>query len=1030
MWGGVKKRIHHGDVFKRWSASQGLDALRSSLYKEPRPWYIAYTLHQANHQLQDHHCARLLAWSASIVELRPSLAGKEEAYRYTQEMFNIFVRHHKIGQQTFHEYMRVCAVGKDLSSAFEWFKYWQEAHLSAHDALGTLSWLLQVAALSPNDERVEDMALLVMQLYKQRFATPDQEDATSSAASSATQHPSPLPPAEETELQRFGHLFAQLGPRVAANPALREFVASLPSAASCTGWPTESVHRLFPQLEQRVGSAAGGQRRGMPRLRDSILHPSVVTRLEDGAARHDVAGVMTLVEAYEDRVRQERERSSRSNGSGSSSHGTPAVRHHASGEAELWGMYADPTATAFRRKLLEAGGLTPEMYHYLITALAATQPSAALRTLRRMEESQLRPLDLTRAAVLVAVRDSADECRRLFQQQLDEIQLRARVDAEHGTVKAVEAYWKYDYVDFFHHRNALDRREFYELLLHQLGPKMLQQLLLDTQTHGVAVAAEDLVHLDDDLRAAACRYFRSQVGRNAVQRALDDIATHMPQLDVGLVGTLPHFGDYYMDANDGDAIANTEAALQALIQPYETIYVLDTSFVETSESFLSVGASSSSSTSSSSSLVLVPYLTLSQLAASVENADRLVTFDPALQQMARTEPFLASQRLRGLFAMVTAPGPKTATAGRRTRVLHFTECLCAHQLDAQAQDALGLRPTVDDNDQLLLVLAMLSSLKAPSTRLILCTDDVQLVQRLGHMQSTSLFGSAVEVISTAPPENLSVEEDLVDDNPVLGGSTAWCAMADFEPRLSIAADAPPPVETNPSATAEADVHAGPTAAVETVEAAQESAGPSVAVVESPWLALLEESDESVQTAHDDSPSPLQRETDALTDAAAAQAATDLSSAAQARRERLMHLYATPFDVVPVGAQMEAASAVGSVFTEFHSMEPDRRDALAAERAAARSSLSPEDGGRGSGAQRSRRRRSVLEREMLNNRGASNKERLRMARRLSNASGGRVPFNLRYRVVEANVQDPRNAHLRSAFEAGLARKRAAFRQKHR
>ncbi|KAG5468367.1 hypothetical protein LSCM1_02347 [Leishmania martiniquensis] len=1073
MWGGLKKRTHYGDVFRRWNAAQGLDVLRTALFKEPRPWYIAYTLHRANHLLQDHHCARLLAWSTSIVELQPSLAGKQEAYRYTQEMFDVFVRHHKVGQQSLHEYMRLCAVGKDLSSAFDWFKYWQEAQLEAHDALSLLSWLLRVAALSPTDENVEDMALTVLELYTQRFMLPSENTAaegvvpsrspaetaaaSSSSATAMLRHFQPTSPVEEAELRRFFCSFRQLAPRLKANVQLREFLEGLPTSVeeaitecAALGWPTESSHRLFPQLEQRIragitevstfvkrGRACEDEERRVEQgallpLRDSILHPTFLAKLQDSAARHNVAEVVALVEDYEQRVRLERERTG-----GDCSLAT----HKRSGEEEVWRMPSDPTSIAFRRRLVEGGGVTPELYHYLITALAATQPSAALRTLQRMEGAQLRPLDVTRATVLVAIHDSAEDRRRLFQQQLDEVRLRARLDEDHNTVKVVEAYWKCDYADFFHYRNALAKDDFYEFLLHRLGPQRLQQLLLDAHAHGPTAISEDLVLLDEDLRAASCRYFRAQVGRSAVQQALDDISAYMPKLDIGLVGTVPHFDGYFMDADD--SIAHSEAALRALVQPYEAIYVLDTSFVETSEAFLTVGAGSSC-------LVLVPYLCLSQLAESVANADRFVTFDPALQQATRAEPFLASQRLRGLFAMVAAPAtPQPSGVGRRVRVLHLAECICANQVDPQALNALGLSPSSNDDDQLLLLLAMLSSLKASKARLVLCTDDAQLVKQLARLQSSSLYGSAVEVMSTAPPANLDLEHGLIDDNPVIRGSNEWCTSEAFEPRLRIPADVPALTEAKDNAVAgensvgsdstviDRDTTAiSPPAARSGVDAGapfnlrKEHRDADSKDMNSAWLELLEGEEE--ETAEEVETAETHASLEATTKGATLPpSSSDTSPAEQARRARLMDLYETPFDVVPVGVRMEEASTVGSVFAEFHSLEPEQREARAADRAAARSSLTTDTGkgGRAGGRKTRWHRPSVLEKEMLANRGASNKERFRMARQLSNWSGGRVPFNLRYRVVEANVCDPRNARLRSAYEAALAKKRSSFKQRH-
>lgn len=1091
MWGGLKKRINYGDLFKKWSASRGLEELRIALYKEPRPWYLAYALHQHNHLLQDHHCARLLSWSTSIVELRPTLAAKQEAYQYTQEMFQIFMRYHKVGRETLNEYLRLCAVGADLTSGFEWFKYWQEAQLDDGAALHTLSWLLECARVTPNDERAEDMALTVMELYLDRFAeqresvSDEQRGSSGSEAPLASSlqeeqqqqqqrtppfhHYAPTAPEDVEALRRFFSVFKSLEPRLHQNEQLRGFLDTIPLSraaadANCAefGWPVESAHRLFPQLEQHIHTRDGAQDSSLlcasvtaPRLRDSLLHPAFVEKLQSAAANHSVGEVVALVEEYERRVAKERAKTGDER----------APTLHRRSNDELWRRHADPSAMAFRRRLIAEGGVTPELYHYLITALATTQPTAALRTLEGMKAANLQPLDLTRAAVLVAVRGSTADQRRLFRQQLDEIDARARLDADHETVKAVEVYWKYDYVSFFHYRNALSRMQFLLFLLARLGPQPVQQLLLDTQTHGQLATAEDLVVLDDDLRHASRLFFRAQVGRGAVQSALDAVSHHMPKLDISLVGTLPHFENYFVEA--ADEVAHSEAAIQALLQPYSTIYVLDTSFIETSESFLSVGASSPSSSSSSfsagetggggagsdeaapssKSLVLIPYFCLAQLASSVSRSDTFTSFDPALQQAIRSEPFLASQRLRALFAMIssssTACPPSLSTppaAGttkdaekgdlnarcRRARVLHFSECLCANQVEPALLDRLHLSPASNDNDQLLLVLAMLSSLKPSTARLVLCTDDTQLVEQLATLQSFPLFASAVEVVSTAPPANFDLDKDLVDDNPVWRDAR-MSDVLEFEPRLSVKAEVPPqgsalPHDAN-TGGAEREQQAVIPPKSEFHDSAQDTltAVSAEDTIESPWLALLDEENLSTASTSAVPPAPFSPTI------SSSSASTDDE---QDLRDQLMNLYETPYDVVPVGVRMRDASALGSVFDEFDSIDPEQREARAADRAAARSRLAQGDSSsRGQQQQKRRRysRGSPLEKEMLANRGYSNKDRFQMARRLSNQSGGRVPFNMRYRVVEANVRDPRNAHLRKVYEEGLAKKRAAFKR---
>lgn len=1045
MWGGVKKRTHYGDLFKKWSATRGLEELRIKLYKEPRPWYLAYSLHQCNHLLQDHHCARLLAWSTSVVELQPSLAGKQQAYRYTHEAFQLLVRHHKVGAETLHEFLRLCAVGADLTSAFDWCKYWREAHLDGGDALSTLTWLLCVARAAPSDERAEDVALTVLELYRDRFGGVNTAAGEAEALASSPPQLSSLPVEAEDQNQFFS-VFKSLEPRVQQNAVLRDFLRSLPlshatAVATCAefGWPSKSSHCLFPQLElhqhvplettreemSRYASA------GPPRLRDSLLHADFVARLETSAASKNVGEVVALVEAYERGVREEQARTREGD--------RPSGQHRRSSRSSrddtLWRSCGDASAFAFRKPLVQRGGVTPELYHYLITALATVQPSVALTTLTQMAEANLRPLDLTRAAVVVAVADSPADQRRLFQQQLDDIEARVRLDSDNDTVTAAEAYWKYDYVAFFHYRNALTVAEFYLYLMARMGPQAVQQLLLDVQRHGPLATKDDLVVLDEDLRNASRFFFRSRVGRAAVQNALDTISHHQPKLDISLVGTVPHFENYYVE--EADAIAHSEAALQTLVQPYDVVYVLDTSFIETSEAFLGVGKagaggnSSTSSGKSSNSLVLVPYLSLAQLAASVSGTEAFTSFDPALQQAIRSEPFLASQRLRSLFAMV-ASSPSATRHSRHARVLHFTECLCANQVEQAVLDRFGLAPATNDNDQLLLVLAMLSCLKSEKARLVLCTDDAQLVEQLEALQHCPLFGSAVEVVSTSPPANLDLEQNLIDDNPIWRDGLRGEAES-FVPRLNIAADVSN-VQSGGDMEAEAllpesDAPTSVASVLSSSAAAEESSVAEADVaVESPWLALLEEDGdgESGSSAVTSAKTVLDSAANALATTTTSSPATSSAAAAdQELRDRLMSLYETPFDVVPIGVRMEEASAVGSVFDEFDSMDPQQREEVAAHRAAAHSRLSPGEGGE---AGQPRRRRSALEREMLSNRGYSNKDRRQLARQLSNRSGGRVPFNMRYRVVEANVRDPRNAHLRQVYAAGLEKKRSSFKRR--
>ncbi|RNC53058.1 hypothetical protein TcCL_ESM09653 [Trypanosoma cruzi] len=134
----------------------------------------------------------------------------------------------------------------------------------------------------------------------------------------------------------------------------------------------------------------------------------------------------------------------------------------------------------------------------------------------------------------------------------------------------------------------------------------------------------------------------------------------------------------------------------------------------------------------------------------------------------------------------------------------------------------------------------------------------------------------------------------------------------------------------------------------------------------------------------------------------------------------MNTYDSEHAVVPVGALMAEASSLGSVFEQFDVVGPD------AELERAMASPAPyETPGQPSVRPR---RRTLLEMEARRNRGASSRQRFRLARRLSNISGGRVPFNFRYRVLEVNIADPKNKSFVDAYKKGVAKKRESFKRK--
>lgn len=974
MWGGVKARVQHGDIFRAWSASQGLETLRHRLHREPRPWYVAWSLHKHRHLMGDHHCARLLAWCATVMNLERRRPAKRQAYMCAQQVFQVMVHSHKVGAETYREFFRLCATARDLTTAFHWQQYLVETGQSF--PLSHYTWLLHIAALSPNDEQAEDMAEAVWEVYVARYCCPVRNDVT---GDTATSHFQPSNEEESRQLEGLFRAFKALRPKIehGTKSELLQFIDSLPdvtnSCAVNSAWPTTSRHHTFRELE--AGASWKPPSLFHPRLRDSLLHADFVGDLEKAAFSSNVQRVVEMVNEYLKRILAEKNK-------------TSAEEYRAAGRRDIWHCFADPSAMAFRKPLVEEGGVTAELYHYLIVALSTTQPSMALRTLRRMEEAGLRVLDLTRAVMIVRTEGSAAEQQALFQDQIREMELRRKIDEDYDITREVELFWKFKYAEFFHYRNSLTSMEFYRLLIEGLGPARVQQLLLDAKLHDVC-ALEDVVVLNKAFREAAAMHYRSLLGETEVNNALDTIARQMPKLDISLMGSLPHFSDYALP--ESDFVATDVLTLREKLGGYSKIFILDSSFVETSEQFLALGRSSIAK-EPGSFLVLVPYCCLRQLASTIEQEEDIVSFDAALQANNNAEPFIASQRLRGLFALLNEGG----NMNTRTRVLHFSECLLAHTVDTA-----GLDPGHSDNDHLLLVLAMIRAIAPETSRVVLCTDDAHLVKLLYSEKHASLFAGEVLVMSSAPSQEIvNTEENLINDNPDL------CVPIDFEPKL----------HSSITDTERNHVSSGKLMAPSALQASAvdtDAATPT-------WLDMLDEEEEKTQRPSDAACSATPDQNNVLKEGVMAGNEEESDDDGAKEHERLMNMYDSEHAVTPVGVRMAEASSLGSVFEQFDVLGPDAElDRAASSTAAPRTSDQPRD---------KFARRSLLDMEAKRNRGASNKQRFRLAKRLSNISGRRVPFNFRYRVVEVDITDPRNKSFRDAYKEGVAKKRESFKRK--
>ncbi|RNF07045.1 hypothetical protein TraAM80_03679 [Trypanosoma rangeli] len=989
MWGGVKVRAHHGDIFRGWSAGQGLESLRRQLYREPRPWYIAWSLHHHKHLLSDHHCARLLAWCTTVMDLEKRQAAKRQAYMYSQQVFQVMVHSHKVGSETYQEFFRLCATGRDLTTAFRWQQYLVET--GQPFPLSHYTWLLRVALLSPNDENAEDMAEAVWETYLARYCHLMKQEVTGDIA---TSHFQPSNEEETRELEGLFKAFKQLRSKIVhvAKPELLDFIDSLPgsswNSATLDPWPTVSRHHTFSQLEAGVSWAPPTL--SHPHLRDSLLHESFTNDLEKAAFLSDAQRVVTLVNEYLKRISVEK--------SGESG------KKYRAGERDIWHRYSDPSVAAFRKPLVEAGGVTAELYHYLIVALSTTQPTLALRTLRRMEETNLRVLDLTRAVMIVRCEGSPADQQALLQEQLQEIALRQKINHDYDVTRDVELFWKFSYAEFFHYRNALSRTDLYRILIEGLGPVRVQELLTEAKAND-SCSYEDVVVFDESFRAAAAAYFRGLCGQLDVNKAMDEIAAKMPKLDISLVGSMPHFSDYALP--EGDFVATDISALRGKLVGFKRIYVLDSSFVETSEQFLTVGQTSNTE-DTGPYLVLVPYCCLQQLASTIEQEQDIVTFDEALQEANKAEPFIASQRLRSLFALL-----RDMNKNRRTRVLHFSECLMAHSVESSQIKAAGLDPTSSDNDHLFLLIAMVRAIAPAESEVVLCTDDAALVKLFLDDKLTSFFVGKIFMLSSQPPQEVLDNGDgLIDDNPDL------CVSMDFEPKLQ----APAPFGRN---------HHGSEANTLLPSEAQEHEANADALGAA-WLDMLdgqEQGEQHLDTAND-TPHPqngtstwkVARE---MGNAGAKEEGKDDDKDdddddLEARKhESLMNMYESEHAVVPVGALMAEASSLGSVFEQFDVLGPDAQmDCAVASPVPQQTTGQPNE---------RPRKRSLLEAEARKNRGASNKQRFLLAKRLSNISGGRVPFNFRYRILDVNIRDPKNKPYEDAYKEGVAKKRESFKR---
>lgn len=1053
MWGGLKGRKNYGVVFRNWSATKPLEELRRALFKEPRPWYLLFSIHEHRHYLSDHHGARLLSWSTTVLQLsnhsnplRPSenahfVSRQRNIYKYIQESVGLLLHSHAAGEQTFYAYMRLCAVGKDLTAAYRFYKYWDELGRPESRTLLCCAWLAIVAAQSPSALQAEEMILQVYQLYREYFIDELESRETSRIEPSNSfmtafgRESNKILTAEEKKDRKYLlACFVVVGSQMQHSNDTKtflDFIQKIPMSVEVAalylnqqGWPSASPHQTFRELER--GVVFPSPTVDYPRLSSSLLHPEFQQCLEAASFNQNTEKVVKLLRLFERRVKEEKEK-------------CLSRRDSRKTMGEIWFQPYDASASEFRKKIVEIGGLSSELYHYLVVSLASTKPSAAIRTLERMKAANLRVLDITRAVMITKVEGSPDTQASLFDEQLAEIETREKLDRDHETNTSLEAFWKYDYPSFFHYQNALNREEFFFFLMPKLGPAKVQELLMSSESRGSlsddlgilpnhlkTEKKNDLIVLDEDLRSATRRYMTSQFGEGTVEQLLNEVTRCMPKLDISVLGALPFFDSYAL--LPGENIATDVHQLRKKLSSFTCIYLMDASFIETSDSFRRVGlqrfSSEESSESSCSSLVLFPYVTLLQLASSIKAAAEIVSFDPALQGDLKSESFLATERLQSIYSMISS-SQFTRSSGNDSlpyaRILHFTESFLSHMISLKELQMFRLHPESSVNDQMLLLLALIRTVAPANARVVLCTDDFQLRDKVHDFAQPlykfekvpQLFAGKVEILATAPPKDaIDINNDvLVNDNPVLGFNVDQFTPVVFPVHSSVS-----------TTTSERDNESSFQQAVSFERKQIEKK----VDVPSPWLNLLNEESESL-TAGDGVDFPLSVATNM--DDSTENPKDDLPKLNEdlgenAQSDTLWDLYETFHDVAPLAENIVEAADVQSLFHEFSVMEPEEREALA-QKSVSQSALTPH-----SGPQKGEKRRklSILAKERLNHSGYSRRDRTRLARRISNQSGGRVPFNLRFKVVQADISNPRNRGLISLYQAGVLRKRQEYLRK--
>ncbi|CUE71497.1 Hypothetical protein, putative, partial [Bodo saltans] len=824
MWGGIKHARDYSHHFREWSSSKPLENLRKALFREPRPWYLGFQIDKFNHAIDERTSEKLMRWCTSIVSLESNSTRRKEAYHNSHELFALMMNRKKLSDATLAQFFSLCEVGGDVTSAYQWIRLMvdqrrEQASLSSDSHVEVPSsqqpyqlwhyvWLLRIVMRSPNDDVVGEMVQAVREVYETIFSPPSEigvegEDLggeETSSDRSVVEH-MVCDNFDEALLQR--ELFAlarKLAPRI-QDAELRSWCFRAESSlmisdevAAATSTEVRSAmklqHWVFPQLDAQIAPHEENAEISKktenkafyqspptienPYLIDSLLSPQFLEKLMSASTSFDVKGVGFWIQAFLEDIAAEKAKISSADQHTKKRQHTPTSTN----PIPVWRDYRNPSHHEFRKMIIEDQGVPAELYHYLIVALSQTSPRMAVLTKSKMSARGMRTLDLTRAVLIAACKDSFDDQKALLLEQQTDFAKRVQLDIDFETPKVVEVYWKFEYHEFLHLRNGVKKmQDFYVLLMDALNVPDVQRLI--AATSDTLIHEEELVAVDEEARDAVYCTLRKRRGAVEVEDALDIITEHCPMLDLALINSFPHFKEYTLA--DNDEIATTVDELSRRLfssssQPRD-VYLMDSSFIETSERFFTA-----SNQTGRERAIVIPWFCLKHLVETVDGVGEQC-MDAEMGKIQKHERNVAIQRLQQISTMLLqqrAPG----YVGPKFIVLHFSECLLAQSISRA--DFPSLSPETSDDDlmsSILLLLSTISTRTSVSTgEVLLCSDDPQLVEQVTNEETSTIASCLrqVTVLSTPPVEEADGMETQSSAQAVNMVNSVAC---DFVPNL-------------------------------------------------------------------------------------------------------------------------------------------------------------------------------------------------------------------------------------------------------